>query len=146
MGSKLPIKWRTTFFSHQTCGVCSELAWVRQRMGRCPYKTTFTMMGNSFLWVHTKKSCTTWDVKKTVNNEIDCPPQLVSQISSINSIPFGFSWVKAIYSLIWTWSNAGPNSWQFGDIDSVNSQFLGGGFIHIGNFQLDKLRGKLAIG
>ena len=33
-----------------------------------------------------KKSCTTWDVKKTVNNGINYQPQLVSRISSINRI------------------------------------------------------------
>ena len=40
-----------------------------------------------------KKSCTTWDVKKHVNNGIDYQPQLVSRISAINSIsctPGGF--------------------------------------------------------
>ena len=46
------------------------------------------------------KSCTTWDVKNPVNNRINCQPQLVSRISSINSIAKPFSGIKTEFGSV----------------------------------------------
>ena len=98
-------------FFHQIRGVCSELAWVRWRMGRCPYTGTFTMIGNMFSLNH------------------------FEPISLLGS----HEWKQAlhIFSLIWTWSlwnvsnTCRPESlaiWRH--TWPVNSQFRGGGFIN----------------
>ena len=66
-----------------------------------------------------KKSCTTWDVWNLVNNGINYQAQLVSRISSINSITQWWfptemrhfkSWM--IFPWIWSYFTKAPTSWN----------------------------------